>query len=186
MANQLADRPVTRRRAASPLRATRKRRILVPAALLIGLVGGGTWIVTNNVEEEPAALLGAADTVDGGLARINGILPLETDDWVPPSDAAVLETPVPEGAHRVRVLLELTALEEDGISFDASDYFIDGLGTGEPRALWASPSQHTAAQGETIDASLVFEIPNKALALVLSDDGATRLSLGTDHHTAGG
>lgn len=181
MANQLDERSlVTQRRKATP-----RHRILIPAVLLLGLAGGATWVLTNNVEEEPATMLGAADSVDGGLARIHGILPLETDDWVPPSNAAALDAPVAEGAHRVRILLELTALEADGISFQATDYFVDGLGTGEPRAIWSSPSQHTAKQGETIDATLVFEIPNEALALVLSDDGDTRLSLGTDHHTGG-
>jgi hypothetical protein len=179
MAHQLDDRPVSRRRAVP------RHRILVPAALLVGVIGGTTWVLTNNVEEEPAAMLGASDRVDGGIARIHGILPLETDGWVPPADGAALQTEVPDGAHRVRVLLELTALEPDGITFRASDYFIDGLGTGEPRIIWASPSEHTAEQGETIDATLIFEIPNKALALVLSDDGETRLSLGTEHHTAG-
>ncbi|GAA2175485.1 hypothetical protein GCM10009784_18030 [Arthrobacter parietis] len=179
MAQQLDDRRVAHR-------ASRPRhRMLIPAALLIGVLGGATWVLTNNVEEEPAAMLGASDTVDGGIARINGILPLESDGWVPPSNGAALETAVPDGAHRVRVLLELTALEPEGIAFSAADYFVDGLGTGEPHVIWASPSQHIAEQGETIDATLVFEIPNKALALVLSDDGEARLSLGTDHHTAG-
>lgn len=179
MAQQLDDQRVR------PPRTVQRHRILVPAALLVGVLGGTTWVLTNNVEEEPPALLGASDTVDGGLARIHGILPLESDGWEPPANGAALETAVPDGAHRVRVLLELTALEPDGITFRASDYFIDGLGTGEPHVIWASPSEHTAEQGETIDATLVFEIPNKALALVLSDDGDTRLSLGTDHHTAG-
>lgn len=179
MAHQLDDRPVTRPRTVP------RHRILVPAALLIGVMGGTTWVLTNGVEEEPPTMLGASDTVDGGLARINGILPLEADGWTPPANSAAMQTEVPDGAHRVRVLLELTALEPDGITFRASDYFVDGLGTGEPRVIWASPSEHTAEQGETIDATLVFEIPNEALALVLSDDGETRLSLGTEHHTAG-
>lgn len=179
MAQQLDDRRVR------PRRAVARHRVLVPAALLIGVLGGTTWVLTNNVEEEPPTMLGASDTVDGGIARINGILPLESDGWEPPADGEALDAPVPDGAHRVRVLLELTALEPDGISFRASDYFVDGLGTGEPRVIWASPSEFTAEQGQTIDATLVFEIPNKALALVLSDDGATRLSLGTEHHTGG-
>lgn len=179
MAQQLDEQHVP------SLRTVARHRILVPAVLLTGIVGGAAWVLTNNVEEEPPTMLGASDTVDGGIARINGILPLETDDWEPPADADALDGPVTDGAHRVRVLLELTALEEDGIAFRASDYFIDGLGTGEPRIIWASPSEQTAEQGGTIDATLVFEIPNQALALVLSDGGETRLSLGTEHHTAG-
>ncbi|WP_323958695.1 hypothetical protein GC088_09020 [Arthrobacter sp. JZ12] len=181
MANQLEERPVVGRRR----KATPRHRVVIPAVLLLGLAGGATWVMTNNVDEEPATMLGASDSVHGGLARINGILPLENDDWVPPSNAEALDAPVAEGAHRVRILLQLTALEGDGIDFRASDYFIDGLGTGEPRAIWSSPSEHDAEQGETIDATLVFEIPNEALALVLSDDDDTRLSLGTDHHTGG-
>lgn len=179
MAQQLRDRRVSRR---APVP---RHRIIVPSVLLVGLLAGTTWVLTNNAPEEPATMLGAADTVDGGLARINGILPLESDDWEPPAGSAALAEAVPDGAHRVRVLLELTALEEDGITFRASDYFIDGLGTGKPHVVWASPSDHTAEQGETIDATLVFEIPNKALALVLSDGAETRLSLGTEHHTQG-
>lgn len=179
MAQQLDERRV------STERTVARHRVLVPAALLIGVLGGTTWVLTNNVEEEPPAMLGASDTVDGGLARINGILPLEEDGWKAPANGEALEAPVADGAHRVRVLLELTALEPDGISFKASDYFVDGLGTGEPRVIWASPSEYKAEQGETIDATLVFEIPNKALALVLSDDGDTSLSLGTEHHTGG-
>ncbi len=179
MAQQLDDRRVSSRPTGS------RHRVLVPAALLIGVLGGTAWLLSNNVEEEPPTMLGASDTVVGGLARINGILPLESDGWEPPTNGEALDAPVTDGAHRVRVLLELTALEADGISFQASDYFVDGLGTGEPRVIWASPSEYKAEQGETIDATLVFEIPNKALALVLSDDGETRLSLGTEHHTGG-
>lgn len=178
MAQQLDDRRVTARRTVA------RHRILVPAVLVAGMLGGAAWLLTNSVEEEPPVLLGASDSVDGGIARINGILPLESDGWEPPVNGAALETAVPDGAHRVRVLLELTALEPDGISFRASNYFIDGLGTGEPRVIWASPSSRAAQQGESIDATLVFEIPNQALALVLSDGGETRLSLGTEHHTA--
>lgn len=178
MAQQLDDRRV------APRRTVPRHRILVPVVLVAGMAGGAAWLLTNSVEEEPPVMLGASDTVDGGIARINGILPLESDGWEPPANGAALEAAVPDGAHRVRVLLELTALEPDGISFRASDYFIDGLGTGEPRVIWASPSSHAAQQGESIDATLVFEIPNQALALVLSDGGETRLSLGTEHHTA--
>lgn len=158
----------------------------VPAVLLLGLGSGLAWVLSNNAEEEPSTMLGATDEIDGGLARINGIIPLETDGWAPVGDPAALAEPVAEGAHRVRILLELTALEAEGIDFRASDYAVEGLGAGEPRVIWSSPAEVTAEQGETIEAVLVFEIPNQAIALELSGADDLRLSMGTDHHTSAG
>ncbi|NJC22739.1 hypothetical protein BJ994_001815 [Arthrobacter pigmenti] len=162
------------------------RRMAVPAVLLLGLGSGLAWVLSNNAEEEPSTMLGATDEIDGGLARINGIIPLETDGWAPVGDPAALAEPVAEGAHRVRILLELTALEAEGIDFRASDYAVEGLGAGEPRVIWSSPAEVTAEQGETIEAVLVFEIPNQAIALELSGADDLRLSMGTDHHTSAG
>lgn len=161
----------------------RRLRLLIPLLLIAALTGGLLWVFTS-AKEEPATMLGAAAPISGGLARINGIIPTETDDWTPPMPAPELDAPVTEGAHRVRVLLELTALKGDGVSFFAEDYVIDGLGTGSPSVLWSSPVTDEVAQGGTINVELVFEIPNRALALVLDGPDNLRLSLGTEHHTS--
>lgn len=170
--------------ATTPRPTTRHRlRLLIPLLLVAALTGGLLFVFTVD-KEEPATMLGAAGAVDGGLARINGIIPLETDDWSPPVSVSELESPVTEGAHRVRVLLELTAIEVQGVEFATEDYVLDGLGTGTPGVLWSSPSSEKVAQGGTINATLVFEIPNRALALVLEGPDELRLSLGTEHHTS--
>lgn len=161
----------------------RRFQLLIPLLLITSLAAGLLFVFTSG-KEEPATMLGAAGSVNGGLARINGIIPTETDGWTPPAPTPELDAPVTEGAHRVRVLLELTALEEQGVSFTAEDYVIDGLGTGRPGVLWSSPTEEDAAQGGTIKATLVFEIPNEALALVLEGPDGLRLSLGTEHHTS--
>ncbi|MBM7779952.1 hypothetical protein [Arthrobacter tumbae] len=161
----------------------RRLRLLIPLLLVAALTGGLLFVFTVD-KDEPATMLGAAGAVDGGLARINGIIPLETDGWSAPVSVSELERPVTEGGHRVRVLLELTALEGQGVEFAAEDYVLDGLGTGTPGVLWSSPSSENVAQGGTINATLVFEIPNRALALVLEGPDGLRLSLGTEHHTS--
>ena len=38
-------------------------------------------------------------------------------------------------------------------------------------------------QGASTGATLIFEVPNKAIALVLDGPGGSRLSLGVSHHT---
>ncbi|TFD07684.1 hypothetical protein E3T35_18725 [Cryobacterium sp. TMT1-2-2] len=48
----------------------------------------------------------------------------------------------------------------------------------------ARPHQREAAAGTSVLATLVFEIPNQAIALVLNGPQGARLSLGTGHHTA--
>ncbi|BBE22823.1 hypothetical protein MN0502_17060 [Arthrobacter sp. MN05-02] len=130
----------------------------------------------------PPALLGASATVDGGLARIQGVLPTEVDGWAPPSPSAALAGAAGDGSHRVRILLELTAMEEDGLSFDPSRYTVSALGAGTWEAVWVAPAPSTARQGETIDAVLVFELPDRAIDLTLQLPGGPGLSLGEGHH----
>ncbi|WP_241979908.1 hypothetical protein [Cryobacterium glaciale] len=120
--------------------------------------------------------------VDGGVARINGVIPLEIDGWLPTRPAPELSGAAQPGTHRVRVLVELTALEPQGVEFVAADYSIEGLGVTVPAVLWSSPTRQAVGQGETILATLVFEIPNKAIALVLEINQNARLSLGVEHH----
>ncbi|WP_233205757.1 BTAD domain-containing putative transcriptional regulator [Cryobacterium sp. Y82] len=105
---------------------------------------------------KPSTAFGDTAAIPGGLARISAVIPLKFDGWVPPSAADRLDSPVQPGAHRVRILLELTSVDAAGLSFDA----------------------------ESVPATLVFEIPNQAIALVLDGPQGARLSLGTGHHVA--
>jgi hypothetical protein len=55
----------------------------------------------------------------------------------------------------VRVVVELTTLEPQGLKFAAAKYSIDGLGLTIPTALWSSLVRQAAVQGETIRARWV-------------------------------
>ena len=76
-------------------------------------------------------------------------------------------------------------MEAGGILLDTSGFVVSGLGGSELRPLWVSPSKAEIRQGESLDATLVFELPDKAIALVLKGPDNTRLSLGVAHHTGG-
>jgi hypothetical protein len=119
------------------------------------------------------------------VARINGVIPTEADGWMPAAASAALANPPGEGLHRVRVLLELTALEQSGLSFDPSDYSVSGLGAGKWKALWFSPPPPRAAQGQSINATLVYELPDRAIDLTIELPGGQELSLGAGHHRGG-
>lgn len=162
----------------------RRARILVPAILLV-LVGGLVASVLMAPTRKPPAVLGASASLNGGLARINGVIPVEADAWTPADPSAALAKPPGEGLHRVRVLLELTALQPGGLSYDPADYSVSGLGTGMWKALWFSPGPATARQGESINATLVFELPDRAIDLILGMPGGAGLSLGAGHHRGG-
>lgn len=169
----------------SPAPRLRRPRVLVAVAIMV-LIGAGLGVFASlAAESEPIAALGAAAPVPGGLARVNGVIPLERDGWLPDDAPAVLTEPVADGAHRVRILLELTALDAQGVDFSAADYTILGLGSGSPGVLWASPEESEARQGEVISATLVFEIPNLAVDLTLRGEDGSRLALGVGHHTPG-
>jgi hypothetical protein len=155
-------------------------KFFIPVVLLV-LVGTVLASVLMAAPRTPPALLGASATVDGGLARIQGVIPTEVDGWAPPP-SVVLADPVSDGAHRVRILLELTAMEEDGLSFDPSRYAVSALGDGTWEPVWFSPAPATARQGQTIDAVLVFELPDRAIDLTLELPGGPGLSLGEGHH----
>jgi|GEM_PF-1816704 hypothetical protein len=159
-----------------------RMRLVVPLVLVL-LVGAGFGAVLFRTERPAATMLGASGTIEGGLVRINGIVPLEADGWLPPEPAPALGDPVPEGAHRVRVLLELTALDKAGLGFEAGDYGVEYLGSGRQEALWVSVAAEDLRQGGTLVATMVFEIPDRAVEMVLDGPGAARLSLGTEHHS---
>ena len=76
-------------------------------------------------------------------------------------------------------------MEQDGLSFDPPQYAVSALGTGEWKAVWFSPAPAQARQGESINATLVFELPDRAIDLTLELPGGPGLSLGAGHHRGG-
>jgi hypothetical protein len=165
-------------------RRSRAVSIALIAVALLLLAGGVTVFVLPD-GAPPSTPLGAAGSAPGGLARVNGILPVESDGWLPPDGSAAFDRPAADGVHRVRILLELTALDAQGIDFSAADYAITGLGSGRPPLVWAEPADGSLRQGESVTATLVFEIPNEAVSLTLVGPGGMRLALGVGHHTPG-
>jgi hypothetical protein len=162
----------------------KRTKILVPA-ILLALVGILIASILTAAPRQPPAMLGASASLDGGLARIHGVIPLEADGWMPPTPSTALAAPPREEMHRVRILLELTAMEKDGLFFDPSRYAVSALGTGEWKAVWFSPAPAEAGQGESINATLVFELPDRAIDLTLELPGGPGLSLGAGHHRGG-
>ncbi|TFD71073.1 hypothetical protein [Cryobacterium sp. Hb1] len=161
----------------------RRRRLRVP---LIGLgalfLAAAVIVIVIPGEQAEGTLLGASGTVSGGIARINGVIPLESDGWLPEEPSTVLTESAADGTHRVRIILELTALEAEGLEYSANDFTITGRGIVKSRLLWADPKSAILAQGEVITATQVFEIPNQAIDLILETDAA-RFALGAGHHT---
>lgn len=160
---------------------TRRIRVLVPLVLLM-LVGVLLTVIVTAAPRKPPAMLGASGSLEGGLGRINGVIPLEVDDWRPPTDTAALAGPPAQEMHRVRILVEFTAMEKDGITFDPSLYSVSALGSGTWQPVWAAPGPALVKQGESIDATLVFELPDRAVDLFLEVPGSAGLSLGAGHH----
>jgi hypothetical protein len=161
----------------------RRKLLLIPISLLcgLGLVLGYLFLTARPEASTP---LGASAAIAGGTARVNGIIPLEKDGWLPPERVQVLDEGPSAGTHRVRVLVQFTALEAEGIGLDTSQFSVTGLGANSIRPLWTSPGRTQLRQGDSADATMVFELPNKAVALVLEGPGNARLSLGLSHHTS--
>ncbi|MBG6225478.1 hypothetical protein IWX63_002050 [Arthrobacter sp. CAN_A2] len=168
---------------ASPA-ALKRTRLLVPV-LLLALVLGIAVSALTATTRTPPVILGASADVEGGLARIQGVIPLEVDGWMPSTPTPVLSDPPGKDLHRVRILLELTAMEEEGLFFDPSHYTVSALGSGSWGAVWSSPAPAEARQGETVDAVLVFELPDRAIDLTLELPGGPGLALGPGHHRGG-
>lgn len=166
---------------ASPRR--RGRLMLIPLTLLCAMALGLGYLFLN-VKPEPSIPLGASAVLPGGMARVNGLVPLEIDGWLPPEQAPALSGSPADGTHRVRVLVQFTALEGAGIVLEADAFAVTGLGGGKQRPLWSSFSVAQVRQGESFEATMVFELQNTAIALVLEGPGDARLSLGLVHHTS--
>ena len=169
----MEEPPVTRRRPG--------KLMLVPVGLhvAIGLALGYLFLTAPPLPSTP---LGATSLYPGGMAQISAIAPLENDGWLPPERGEALNEAPAAGSHRVRLLVQLTALEESGLSFNSSDFVVTGLGSAEVRPIWASVETAQLVRGEALDATLVFELPDQAIALVLEGPQDTRLSLGLAHH----
>lgn len=170
----------------TPPARRRRHRWMPPALFLLAVL----LVLTHgalSAEKEPSTMLGASGSVPGGLARLNGVMPYSEYVALERREVpAELESDVPSGAHQVIVLLEVTAMEPGGVEFEADDYAVDRLGGRRSPVVWASPSEASLAQGESMQAELVFEVPDKALELTFEGAGDVRLSMGTDHHSGAG
>ncbi|KQN85054.1 hypothetical protein [Arthrobacter sp. Leaf69] len=168
---------------ATPTPSARRRRlVLIPVALL-GLIGLALTYLFLTAQPEPSVPLGASASIPGGMASIGEIVPVEDDGWEPEDNDDALDGAPADGSHRVRVLVRITALEPGGLRLDTGDFSISGLGRERFRPLWESPPVVDLTQGTTAGATLIFEVPDRAIALVLDGPGGSRLSLGLSHHT---
>jgi hypothetical protein len=163
-------------------KARRRRLVLIPVALL-GLIGLALTYLFLTAQPEPTVPLGASASVPGGMASIGEIVPVEDDGWEPEDNDDALDGAAAEGSHRVRLLVRITALEPDGLRLDTGGFSISGLGREQFRPIWQSPPVVDLKQGASAGATLIFEVPDKAIALVLDGPGGSRLSLGLSHHT---
>ena len=156
--------------------------MLFPVALLV-IIGLALAYVFLTPRPDPSVPLGASASIPGGMASIGEIVPVENDGWEPDDNDDALDGAPAAGTHRVRLLVRITALEPGGVRLDTRDFSISGLGGDHFRPLWESLAVAELAQGESIGATLIFELPDKAVALVLDGPGNSRLSLGLSHHT---
>ena len=156
--------------------------MLIPVALL-AIIGLALAYLFLTARPEPSVPLGASASIPGGMASIGEIMPVEDDGWEPEGNDEALDGAPAAGRHRVRLLVRVTALEPGGVQLEARDFSISGLGGEHFRPIWESPPAADLAQGQSIGATLVFEVPDQAVALVLEGPGKSRLSLGLSHHT---
>ena len=162
--------------------ASRRRLMLLPLAFLV-IIGLALAYLFLTARPERSVPLGASAAVPGGMASIGEIMPVEDDGWEPDGDDDALDGAPAPGSHRVRLLVRITALEPGGVRLEGRNFSITGLGSDYFRPLWESPSVVDLKQGESVGATLIFEVPDKAIALVLEGPGNSRLSLGLSHHT---
>ncbi|NHW49262.1 hypothetical protein HAV21_20600 [Paenarthrobacter sp. MSM-2-10-13] len=154
--------------------------MLIPVGLLLSIAMSLGYLALT-APPRTSTPLGASSLYPGGMARISAIAPLENDGWLPPERGEALYQEPAIGTHRVRLLVELTALEPGGLEFTSPDFTVTGIGSRNVQPLWSSVDS-TIGQGKTLEATLVFELPDQAIALVLEGPDGTRLSLGQAHH----
>lgn len=155
--------------------------MLIPVALLLA-IGASMGYLFLTTPPKPSIPLGASSLYPGGMAQISAIAPLEDDGWLPPQRREVLAQAPSEGNHRVRVMVQLTALDKAGLGFNSTDFTVTGIGASKVRPVWTSAESARVVQGQALEATLVFELPDQAIALVLEGPEDTRLSLGLAHH----
>lgn len=178
-ANRSLETDTTSRR-----RPTRRTMLtLIPVAALVTAGSGLGAARLLNPPEPPATPLGAIASLEGGLARIHGIIPLESVPWTPPETIIALEAPIAAGGHRIRLILELTAIEARGVRFRPTDYTIEEIAGFRAEPLWASHVDSDVQLGQSLQVTFIFEIPNKAIQLVLRGPQRVRMGLGSDHHS---
>lgn len=165
-----------------PLSTGRRRALLIPLSLLCALAIALSYLFLT-AKPDPSVPLGASTFVTGGMASISEIVPLDADGWQPGEGGAALPGSPPEGSHRVRLVVRLTALDAEGVQLDAKDFSVTGLGALKARPVWSSTPTISLRQGESRGLTLVFEVPDKAVALVLEGSGDARLSMGLAHHS---
>lgn len=155
--------------------------MLIPVALLV-VIGSALAYLFLTAPPQPSTPLGASGLYPGGMAQITAISPLEDDGWLPPEPDDALDKAPAAGNHRVRLMIQFTALEPSGLGFTSSDFNVTGIGSERVSPLWSSVDSAEVAHGGSHEATLVFELPDRAIALVLEGPGKTRLSLGQAHH----
>ena len=169
--------------AGNPAPGVSRRRLLLFPVALLGIFGLALAYLFLTARPEPSVPLGASAAIPGGMASIGEIMPVEDDGWEPEDNDDALDGAPAAGSHRVRLLVRITALEPGGVQLDGRDFSISGLGGELFRPVWESPSVADLEPGQSIGATLIFEVPDKAVALVLDGPGTSRLSLGLSHHT---
>ena len=160
----------------------RRRALLIPLTMLIA-IGLALAFLFLTAKPEPSTPLGASAFVPGGMASISEIVPLEADGWQPGENGPALTGTPPGGSHRVRLVVRLTALDGGGMQLAAGDFTVTGLGSLRAQPLWSSEPALSLRQGESHGTTLVFEVPDRAVALVLEGPGGSRLSMGLAHHS---
>lgn len=164
--------------------STRRSVLTLLPVALTGLAAAAVGVqILRREPAAPATMLGGIGALPGGLAQIRGIIPLESAQWRPPPPVTGLQGAPAAGSHRVRILLELTSTENAGINFVASDYRVEDFAVLSVPPLWADEQEAQLRPGQSRQFTMVFEIPDRAIALVLAGSGQLRLGLGTDHHS---
>lgn len=160
----------------------RLRALLIPLALL-SAIGLTLSFLFLTAKPAPSVPLGASAFVPGGMASISEIVLLEADGWQPGGSGATLPGAPPGGSHRVRLVVRLTALDSAGVRLDAGSFTVTGLGSLKAQPIWSSAPDIALQQGESHGITLIFDVPDRAVALVLEGPGGSRLSMGLAHHS---
>ena len=162
---------------------SRRRLLLIPVALL-GIIALALAYLFLTARPEPGVPLGASASIPGGMASIGEIMPVEDDGWEPDDNDDALD-----GAPAARQPPGAAPGPDHGAGARRRAAGCPGLQHLRPwrRTLPANLGIDRRVadleQGESVGATLIFEVPDRAVALVLDGPGNSRLSLGLSHHT---